>query len=521
MKLKTNYLLLIIVVLLGIAGNLTAGEPFEIRGWDIENFQPDYVYEMIDKAASMNANTIGFSHEICMNVEEIIYDWHRYQHLRRFCDYAHKKGMRVFLWTHEVNGDLGPWILPPLKGETKPRLNMDDPALFEYIAGKYRQAIDKVPNCDGFILSLTESRFQVHRVNESGGALIQAERMAKVINAVYKGCNDRGKILMVRDFLRSPGEMESFLDAMKMVPDDVWVYSKCVPNDWEFSYPPNPMLGKVAPHKQVMEMDLSVETGGINEMSMCIVDYIQEHLRNARDKGLAGAISRCDDGFGINKGTANEINVWSYGHLLNDPDMNTDWLWAEWCKKRYGEKGGPVAEYVLRKTFPVVNKVSYTLGFWTGQYAPSIEYADGHLVRNSNALWDPSPKNKRIEAGLLHPNQTWIDTTIAEKKEAQEISQHCIDYLDRYGAVLEGEDYQTLRENFERCIEQATVGEHWVRIYYTLREYRDKKNNKVLKKLEQALSQCDRFIDDAPNRKWPRVDRLKSFIEEVRREIKK
>ena len=139
--------------------------------------------------------------------------------------------------------------------------------------------------------------------------------------------------------------------ALKLVPDDVWVYSTCPPHDWEFMYPPHPLLGKVAPHPQVMELDLATETGGINEMSMCIVDYVQKQLKLARDKGLIGAIARCDDGFGINKGTANEINVWSYGHMLNDPDMSTDWLWTEWCNKRYGEQGGPVAEYVLRQTF--------------------------------------------------------------------------------------------------------------------------------------------------------------------------
>lgn len=488
-------------------------ETFEIRGWDIENYQPDYIYEMIDKAASMNANVIGFSHEICMNVEEIIYDWHRYQHLVKFIDYAHSKGMKVYLWTHEVNGDIEQWLEPLRPGDKKRRLRVDEPELYDYITEKYRLALERVPNCDGFVLSLTESRWQVQRDNEIVSKLSQAERMAKVINAVYKGLAEKGKTLLVRDFLRSPKEMDSFLEALKQVPDEVWVYTKCVPNDWQFSFPPHPLLGKVAPHKQIMELDLATEAGGITEMSMCIVDYIQFYLQMAAEKGLAGAIARCDDGLKINKGTANEINIWAYGNLLNNPYMDKNKIWSEWCNKRYGEKGGPVAEHVLRRTFEIVNKLIYTLGF------KGAAAAESRLLSWSNAQWDPSPQIKRIENGLLHPDKFWIDTVVTEKREAEKISQYCIDYLDRYGNQLNGEDYQTLRENFERCVEHAKTAQHSVKTFFTLRQFRENRDIKVLQNLEQALIECDNFIADAPNRKWPRVNGLIDLTKEVRKEI--
>jgi hypothetical protein len=468
---------------------------------------------MIDKAASMNANVIGFSHEICMNVEEIIYDWHRYQHLVRYINYAHDKGMKVYLWTHEVNGDIEQWLEPLRPGDKKRRLRVDDPELYDYITEKYRIALERVPNCDGFVLSLTESRWQVQRDNEVVSSMSQAERMAKVINAVYKGLAEKGKTLMVRDFLRSPREMDSFIEALKLVPDDVWVYTKCVPNDWQFSFPAHPLLGKVAPHKQIMELDLATEAGGITELSMCIVDYVQKYLQMAKEKGLAGAIARCDDGLSINKGTANEINIWAYGNLLNDPYMDANKLWAEWCRNRYGEKGGPVAEHVLRKTFDIVNKLIYTLGF-KGALA-----SESRLLSWSNAQWDPSPKIKRIETGLLHPNQFWIDTVAAEKLEAEKISQYCIDYLDRYGNNLKGEDYQTLRQNFERCVEHAKTGYLNAKTFLTLRRYRESKDAKVLIDLKTMLNNCEDFIADAPNRKWPRVNGLIELAKEIKKEI--
>ena len=89
-----------------------------------------------------------------------------------------------------------------------------------------------------------------------------AGRMAKVINTIADSLRARGKQLIVRDFLRSPKEMAAFVEAMKRVPDEVIVYTKCVPNDWQYRYPPHPLLGKVAPHPQIMELDLYNETGG-------------------------------------------------------------------------------------------------------------------------------------------------------------------------------------------------------------------------------------------------------------------
>ena len=94
--------LCVLAILMG-GVTLSAAEPFEIRGWDIERFDPDYVIEMIRKAHKADMNTISLSHEVVMNAEEIILDWHRYKHLRRFCDEAHTLGMKVYFWNHQIN----------------------------------------------------------------------------------------------------------------------------------------------------------------------------------------------------------------------------------------------------------------------------------------------------------------------------------------------------------------------------------------------------------------------------------
>jgi len=495
--------------------------PFEIRGYDIERFVPEYVREMLDKAASYGMNVIGFSHEICMNVEEILYDWHRYQHLERFCRYAHDRGMSVYLWTHEVNGPCDRWIVP---GEGRGLLEMDDPALYDWIAGKYTAACGKVPSCAGFILSLTESKFQVHRDNLARTDMAPAERMAKVINAVHAGCAARGKRLIVRDFLRSPAEMDAFLGAMGNVPEEVWVYTKCVPNDWQFRYPPHPLLGKVAPHRQIMEMDLATEAGGITRWPMCIPEYIQSMLRLARDRGLAGVIPRCDDGFGTNVGTPNEINVIAYSILVNDPDADVDAIWRDFCVERYCEKGASVAERILRRTFDIVCALQYTLGFWTGAGAktPSIAYTDSRLVRNSSAVWDPSPENKRIEKLLLDSGPEAIEAATREKAGAAAICETCIRELDEAKQSFSDPDYRDLRGYCERMLRDARTGAVWARAYFALRWYRNTKTAEAEAELDDALAECNRYaeqIADSPDGWQP--EGMRRFVLEVQGEIDK
>ena len=502
------------------SANAGKGHAFEVRGWDIEKSMPQYVYEMIDKAKKYDINTIGLSHSICMTVEEILDDEGRSKQLEAYCRYAHKRGMKVYLWTHEVNGPVDKWFVTDKDGRTL--LNLDDPALYECISKKYRDAIEKVPSCDGFILSLTESRIQAHRPGEAVSKMTPAERMAKVINAVREGCAVRRGGLIVRDFLRNPAEMDAFLEALKSVPDDVWVYTKCVPNDWEFRYPPHPLIGKVAPHKQIMEMDLATEVGGITHWPMCCPEYIQKYVRMARDKGLAGAIPRCDDQNRSNVGTPNEINVVAYSILINDPDADVNKIWRDFCVRRYGEKAAPAAEKALRRSFDITCDIAYTLGFWItkmGQVSPG-GYADIHLIENSNALWDPSPENKRIEKMLLDSGPEAIRATVDEKIRAERLSRQCLKELDEAKDLFKPVDYKQLRGCYKRTLRGAQIGRHWTRIYFALRWYRNTKSQEAKAELDAALADARRYtkeIADTPED--VSAESLNQFIADVEAEI--
>ncbi len=495
----------------------THGEVFEIRGWDIERFDPDYVLDMIRRAHEAGMNTISLSHEIVMNAEEILWDWHRYKHLRRFCETAHDLGMTCYLWNHQINNPPESCIIPGGSADERDRLNLDDPELWEWLAERYARVVERVPSLDGIILSLTESQWQVHRDNVVITNMPQHERMANVISAVHAGLAPVGKRLIVRDFLRSPREMESFQRAMELVPDDVWVFTKCVPNDWQYRYPPHPLLGKVAPHKQIMELDAATEMG--NSMPFVAPEYLQEQLRIARDKGLIGAIARCDDGFRSNRGLPGEGNVYAYSVLLHNPDEDCDRIWRDWCRMRFGTTGGPLAENVLRRSFDMVTRIKYTLGFWTGNAAPPVAYTDSHLINHSTAIWSDDPAYAETDRFLKESGPETIKTVVEEKLEAQRIAEQCVADLDAQMEALDPADYVMLRIHYIRGINQAIVGRLWARAYFALRWYRNTHSDVALAETRSALEECRAFVEQAGSA--PHADPLKlpAFIEQVEEEL--
>ena len=68
------------------------------------------------------------------------------------------------------------------------------------------------------------------------------------------------------------------------------VFTKCVPNDWQYKYPPHPLLGKFPERRKVMEIDLYNETGGNIHSILLAPEYYRTQIQMARELGLAGVI---------------------------------------------------------------------------------------------------------------------------------------------------------------------------------------------------------------------------------------
>lgn len=476
--------------------------PFTVIGWDLERFDPLYVIERIREAGNHGINTIALSHDIVMNAQEILYDWHRYKYLKRFCDEAHSQGIRVYFWNHQINNP--PEDLISINEDGSAVLNFDHPKLWHWLYMVYQKVVDKVPNFDGIILTLTESEWQIHRGLEDPrfyqrrrrvlSNLGPDERMAKVINTIRDSLAERGKGLLVRDFLRSPREMEFFVEALESVPNDVGVYTKCVPNDWQYKYPPHPLLGRFPNRIQVMEMDLYNETGGNLNSILLAPDYYKKQILLAKELGLAGIIPRLDDTYRTNKGTAREFNTFVYNKLIHDPNIDVEPLWMEFFEPYYGnEQAVEIAVDCLKKTFDLVCANVYTLGFWTGYRAPRIKYTDSHLKNHSTVLWSDDPKYKDIETLLKQGGPAAVERTVAEKLQAEFGAAECLEKLVSNRAYFSNDKFLEITGYFEELVQSARIGQLWAKAYFSFRYFRN--NPKDLTGRTDVLAAFQEIVD--------------------------
>ena len=126
--------------------------------------------------------------------------------------------------------------------------DFDNPRLWEWLEGIYQKVIDTVPSMAGIVLSLTESEWQIHRGPHEPDYINKRKtirstpnpqrRMARVIGTLHKALSSQGKKLIVRDFFRTPIEHDLFIKAMETLPQDIIIYTKHVPNDFHYAYPP-------------------------------------------------------------------------------------------------------------------------------------------------------------------------------------------------------------------------------------------------------------------------------------------
>src|SRR5262249_32816201 len=146
-------------------------------------------------------------------------------------------------------------------------------------------------------------------------------------------------------------------------------------------------------------------------------------------RSVLGGVGRIDTYHHTALDTPNEINVFAFRRLLEDPDLPAKVIYDEWLERRYGLAPGTEAAVGLRallvRTFDVARHCYYTLGFWTWKkqsWIPETAAAIDHtLTGRSNALWDPSQKT--LAARLTRPDPSLVRAILAEKAAAVSLAE--------------------------------------------------------------------------------------------------
>jgi alpha-glucuronidase len=307
-------------------------------------------------------------------------------------------------------------------------------------------------------------------------------------------CKSLGKTFFVRTFSYKPDELEYICGGLKECKSDIIVMSKCQPHDWQPYYPHNPAIGNIGNHPQIVEFDLGYEFLGISRVPYIDLNYLKNRLDYGISKGIVGGIIRIERYKWWAWGTPNWANVDIFSKMLLDPSIDQQAMFRDWIASRYGEEAAPYVVSAFSRTFDIVNKSYFALGFW---YTDHSFLQDYRITRDSLWLWSSGKWDKRkklLEACLLTPTPLILSRVREEKNQAVRMADMSLADIDKAKPYLSPADYAELRHYMVREKAMAEVWRAHAITFFTTRMAEQKKDADMKKQALESAQQLRTLV---------------------------
>ncbi len=460
---------LIIAALLTALAVTCHAKPLEYRVWQFQDYNMDHMKRLVDMASEHGVNRIQLSHHIIMYVEQLIREPERAEDFNEIIDLATEKGIKVDFWTHELEA-------VPERLMRDGKADLENPEFWGWMKDKYRKAFAMCPGMDGVVLTFHETGIKVFDDNRVISSLSPEARVTKLIDTLGEVCAELDKKLFVRTFVYEPEQLQFVQDGLSAAESDFIVMTKNVPHDWQPYYPNNPAIGAVGDIPQVVEFDLGHEFTGKSLIPYIMLDYLREHLDYGIAHNIDGAVLRIERKTWRATDTPNQDVISVFSDMLLDPSIDENAEYKKILVDRYGEKAAkPLYEAFIR-TFDVVNKSYFVLGYWITNHSflPDYNYAWRSIHGRTTAKWDPSTAD--VEKLLHIPTRKTVELIAAEKDEAIALADECLDYVEAARPHLSCEDYNYLRVLFERQKGMAVVWKPAMELIFNIAIYKESKS---------------------------------------------
>jgi hypothetical protein len=354
-----------------------------------------------------------------------------YDKKEHIIDYCHSLGMQVTVWVHELSDVPAPWM-PESMGPVTP----DNAALWSYLDTRYEWLFDKVlPNIDGLCLTVVETEIRV----------TDPRAMAKLVDVVRKVCDRHHKTLQVRTFVWYPDEFAGVLEAVKQMPADTVIMSKCVPQDWNIRGVDASEIGNVGGKAQIEEFDICGEYFLRNYVANCMVPLLKRQFDYGIAHHISGICVRVDRDDNTILDEPNEVNLWAMGMFAGGATDSIDDVWKAWATNRFGPTAAPAVTRALKPTNDVVAEI-LSLGpfaFGDTRKFPPLGDEDFFGQLHQNYWWDSSYEPLHEKGELGDPDftqQVW-----AGKQRALHEADQCLANLEDARPLLTWQDYDILK----------------------------------------------------------------------------
>jgi len=355
--------------------------PMSVRGWELLNPDISHLDNVVARAAGFDINHFQISHGIMHTANALLTEPWRAQRVRRIAQRAHKEGIEVFIWTHELDDIPGELMV-------QGRVDLRSGDVWDFLIKRYEKVFGVVPEVDGLVLTIQETQVPICDDSKVISNDPKPRRMAQLINAMHDICARHGKKLIFRVFYYTSDEIDAICKALADVPDDVVAMAKCQLVDWAPHLPHEPLVMALADSGRavIIEYDLGNEYHGQHEFPYVFPSYLQYRMNHFANLGVHGSVARIERYSGTGLGTINEVDFHVFSGLLQNPaDSATDIALAA-LTDRFGQWAIPVS-VILEAATDVINRTVHPnlLGF--GGFLMQSAMADYHSVRDRVTNW--------------------------------------------------------------------------------------------------------------------------------------
>ena len=471
--------LLAVLMCISAARSQPVAGPLEYRGWSTQNGDQDYLAQLVPRAAAAGMNHLQLCHGVVAphGVDQLLAGPDAaaiQERVNLVCDLAHRHNIKVDMWVNELSD-------APKQFQEGGRVKLT-PRFWKWLEAKYDRVFSLVPNVDGIVLAIGETRYPLLMdsvvVSKDG----PSERLAKLAEVFARICERHDKALYFRSDAHDYEELAVVIagitraaERSAVVKKRLTVMSKVGPSDFSPYLPYNPALGGVGGLRQIMELDLGAEFSGQNQLLFDETDFIHRVLDNGRRAGIVGAVARIERWRNTAIGTPNEVNVYAYGRLLQDSRPTAAQLRGEWCKQRYGRAAGPFVASMLARSFDINNSIFFPLEEWVANHSrvPSWSYVEDIQAGWNLSIFHHSPRYDRSRDEFLHPTPELLFKLAEEKELGRRLNAAARGDLLQTRVVLPATEYAQLEGYLDRNDLCLDVYDHHHQALFGAWRYRD------------------------------------------------
>lgn len=531
------------LVALANTGPLPPGEP--VRGWTLLSDNLQQGRSAIDVATDYHINHLQLSHDIIHDLRHVR-DSRRRELAKQLTDYAHKQGIQeVVLWDRALyNLNYYPEVYRSAPGG---KIDLDNPAFWEWFKNDYREMLDLVPDIQGIVLTFIETGARVEDQYSTKMTTSQ-QKLAAVVNAIASVVIGERKLnLYARTFSYSDAEYAQILGAIDLFNrNDIRLMMKETPHDFLLTHPDNYHVGTIA-RPTIIEFDAAGEFNGQGVIANTWPQLFMRRWSSLRKRSHVIGYTARTDRYGNTSivGQPGEINLYALMRVNEQPDVTREQVYREFITNQYGKRAYPFLEKAFSNAFDIITSSLYTLGINIASHSslvydsypssyirhvsgkwldPPVAFVDhnvnkeyhywkdvvNHLapvwVKQGDEQFEEIPKV--LAAEWLQPkecmNEQYLRDILIEKEYGVSLAQESLEQIQKAKASLKAKDYNELYAYFERTLLTASLHRAVSGLYFSSRVYSRGeafRTQFVMETLHNGLAETEKYsrlISDYP-----------------------